>query len=269
MTAKHAGTLGTITGRGVSGIPVLPIAPLTGVPVFAPGGQTYLAKLLTIQPTNLIGLWPMGEKSGSVSVDESPEGNDGAYTGVTLNNSTGPTGEPVGLWDGANDFNNIYSAALNADFNNAELTVACWVKVVNAGVWTDTTLRYCMLIRADSNNRVVLFRTATNNQLALEYKAGGTAKQVAFTDAGGRTDWLHLAITASVAAGEVKAYLDGAQVGATLGTLGTWVGALNSTRNHIGAGSTTPTLVWSGYLAYGAVWTKALTPAEVSAVATV
>ncbi|MFV1969356.1 MAG: hypothetical protein ACC628_28375, partial [Pirellulaceae bacterium] len=61
----------------------------------------------------------MWEASGSISDDLSPQGNDGAYTGVTLGQPGIGDGRTCPLFDGANDYNNIYSAALNTDFDGA------------------------------------------------------------------------------------------------------------------------------------------------------
>jgi len=74
------------------------------------GGSTYIDKVLSIQPANLIGYWPMNDASGAVALDYSGQGNNGAYTGVSLANAPGPDGgNSCPLFDGTSDFNNIYS----------------------------------------------------------------------------------------------------------------------------------------------------------------
>ena len=269
MTVKNAGTLGRITGRGVSGIPVLPVAPVTGVPVVAPGGDVdaYLQKLLGIQSDNLIGLWPMGERSGSVAVDESPEINDGAYTSVTLNNSTFKNGRPVGLWDGANDYNDIYSAGFDADFDGNDFTVAIWAKVSSAAVWTDGTRRRVITILGDASNFLYMDKRGAANQLETSRLGSGVNKAIVIPLS--TTDWFHFAMTYDGTADELKYWINGAQTGGTKTLNGAWVGALSATQTVLGAETITPTTVWDGWLAYMAVWTKALTPAEVLEVATV
>ena len=100
----------------------------------------YITKVLGIQSGNLIGYWPMDEKGGSVANDQSPENNDGAYTGVDLANAAGPTG--IGLcpwWDGTNDVNDIYSAGFASDWSGNQHTISCWIKVNAAAVWEDST----------------------------------------------------------------------------------------------------------------------------------
>jgi hypothetical protein len=62
----------------------------------------------------------------------------------------------------------------------------------------------------------------------------------------------------------MRAYINGAQVGTTQTSLGTWSGALDSAQTCIGAANTTPASVHSGWLAHPAIWNVALTPAEVA-----
>jgi hypothetical protein len=51
--------------------------------------HNYKQRVLSVGRGNLIAYWPMDEHSGGVAVDHSPEGNNGAYTGVTLNDAIG------------------------------------------------------------------------------------------------------------------------------------------------------------------------------------
>ena len=229
-------------------------------------GQTYLQKLLAIDSANLIALWPLSETSGTNADDKSLEGNDGTYTGVTLAATTFKNGDPAPQFDGANDFLDIYSAGFNADFNPAEFTLALWVKFASLSVWTDSTARHLAILRADASNRIFMQRTAVDNTIDISYRAGGTINNVSFTDAGGNTDWFHLAVTVSATADELKAYYNFAQIGATQTTLDTWVGALNSTRTLLGAG-TQGGSVLDGYMAYAALWKTPLTAEQIAQMA--
>ncbi len=267
MPVKNVTNIGKEFNLPVTGLPVLPIGHPTGVPVFAPGGQTYLEKLLTIQSANLIGLWPMDETSGSVADDKSPKGNDGAYTGVTLNDSTFLNGRPVGLWDGTNDFNNII--AVSGEFDGDAGTAAIWMKVSGVGVWTDAAVRGLMrLATADDLGEVSIIKNNAAGTMQLLRTAGGTTKNVNVTSLTS-TDWIHFALTWDKVADEVKAYMDGVQKGSTQTTLGAFAGAPAAGKTNIGARRTVPQNVWDGWLAYGALWTVALTPAEILKVATV
>ncbi len=231
--------------------------------------DAYLAKLLTIQPASLIALWPMTETGGSVAEDKSTERNDGAYTGVTLNNSTFKNGRPVGLWDGTNDFNNVYSAGFDADFDGDDFTIAIWAKVSSAAVWTDGASRHMMFIKTDvAGNRAYVNKRTGNNALEVA-RFGNSVNKSAVLTGQSTTDWFHFAITYDGTADELKFWIDAVQVGGTKTLNGAWAGALSATEVTIGANSTIPGSVWDGFLAYAAIWKVALTPAEVLEVATV
>ena len=81
------------------------------------------------------------------------------------------------------------------------------------------------------------------------------------------TDWMHLGLTWSRVADQVKVFYNGAQSGATATGLNAWAGVVTNTQCLIGAASTAPTLVTSGTIAHVAVWNRALTPAEIAALA--
>jgi hypothetical protein len=67
-------------------------------PAFGGYAQTYKDKVLGTVPDDLIAYWTLAETSGSTADNaEGTAARDGTYTGVTLNSSTGPDGQPVGL----------------------------------------------------------------------------------------------------------------------------------------------------------------------------
>ena len=112
----------------------------------------YYKKVLSLAGSSINGYWPMWEGSGSVSEDISSQGNTGAYTGVELGQAGIGDGRSCPLFDGTNDFNNVYSAGLDADFSNAEGTLAICGKVSAAGVWTDAAIRNLFSLAADGAN---------------------------------------------------------------------------------------------------------------------
>lgn len=230
-------------------------------------GSTYSEKVNGIAPANLIGWWKMAEPSGSVSTDSSSQANNGAYTAVTLGQTGIGDGLTAASFDGSTSFNNIYSAALNTDFNGQLFTVAGWAKVSAAGVWTDATARTLLRLRVDANNDLNIARTTTDDTLRAIYVAGGTSKNVSTTLS--PTAWFHWAVTVSLAGDVLKFYINGAQVGSTQTGLGTWAGALTSTVCVIGAVSTVPGSVWSGLSAHVLLYNTVLSDAQVLALATV
>jgi hypothetical protein len=241
------------------------------VPTVFSGALTYTDKVKGIESANLVLYHPMNEASGTTAVDASSQGNDGAYTGVTLGQTGIGDGETCPLFDGTNDFNNFYSAGFNADFKafGGECTIAWWFKVSGAGVWTDSTSRYFVRLVDDGSNLFAFHKRNINNRVDLDYYAGGTMDTVAAADYTS-TDWYHIAVTISATADEMKAYRNGTQLGSTQTGLGAWAGGdLLSSQVLFGASSNVPATPWDGYLAHAAIWTTPLSAADVLSLATV
>lgn len=224
----------------------------------------YTNKVKALSP---IAYWPLAEPSGSTAIDESGNSRDGAYSNVTLGATGIGDGRTAATFNGTTSLVNVYSASLDAAFNNAEMTIVVWAQVSAAGDWTDATNRSPMAIGADTANNYIRFlKTTTNNQMTNSQVAGGTSKSV--TSALSPTAWFHLAITASKSGDALKTYINGAQSGATQTGLGIWAGALGATLCVIGARQTTPNLLWKGNLAHAAVFSSALSAANILALAT-
>lgn len=231
------------------------------------GGASVLAytnKVIALSP---ILYYPMAEPSGTTATDESGNARNGTYTAVTLAQTGIGDGRTAGSFDGSTSVCNAYGASFVAAFNKDEGTIAGWAKVAAAGVWTDAAARQMVRFLADGSNLIIIRKTTTNNQIQLQYVAGGTNKNINTTFS--LTTWFHWALTWSKAADQVKAYINGAQVGATLTGLGTWSGALASGNTVFGAGGSAAFEVWSGTLAHIAVWNTPLSAANVLALATV
>lgn len=225
----------------------------------------YRAKVLALSP---IAYWPLDELTGSTADNAvGLAARDGAYSGVTLNSTPGPGAlNRAGLWDGANDHCNIYTASLAAAFSGAEGSISLWFKPTSGDVWTDGTTRYFVYIGVDSNNYVYI-RKNSSGSYRCEYKAGGTAKPVAISFSG--SSWNQFGVTWSAAADEFKTYRDGVKLGATGTSLGTWSGTPVSTNVVIGALNTTPTSPCDGYLAHAAIWTSPLTAPQMLSLASI
>lgn len=232
---------------------------------------SYLQRLLATEPANLLVAFPLSEGSGSTIVNAAPSGSgyNGSYTGVTWDGTLSPFGTPVPLWDGTSDYGNIYTTALASAFNGTAGTIVLWGKVGAASVWTDGTLRQLLRIAVDANNDVYIRRATANNSLQYIYVAGGTTKSILLSGQSS-LDWLNLALTwdrAAGANGELKAFTNGIQTGSTQTSLGAWLGVPAATTTTIGAVNTTPSQVFSGYLAGVGIWSKALTAAQIAALA--
>jgi hypothetical protein len=75
-------------------------------------GQRYARKMLAVAPNNLIGYWPMWELAGNIAYDRGPEGNNGAYSGVTLGQPGIGDGRSCPYFDGTNLVGLLYRAIL-------------------------------------------------------------------------------------------------------------------------------------------------------------
>jgi hypothetical protein len=243
-------------------------ADIAGLSVSGEQYAAYVAKVRALSP---IAYWILGEHEGTIAYCQIAPTQNGTYTGVTLGNAGIGDGQVCPSYDGANSYTRIYSAALAAAFNGAAGTAMVWARVTNVGVWTDGSERRTMTIRVNNSNRIIIGKSNANNVLRWAYQAGGTLELV---DVAGHseTDWFNMTLTWDVAAGvngEVKAFFNGAQTGATQTALGVWAGPLDVSTTVVGAATTTPTGVWDGWLSHCALWDSALTPAQVASLASV
>lgn len=223
--------------------------------------QRYDARVLATSPLRYNKL---NETSGTTIVDSSTNAYTGTYTGVDLANTDSPfLPEKAPFWDGTNDYGNLYSAAFGTAMNLDEFTVMVWIKVSGAGVWTDGVARnFFDIERLVFNNEVQIQKLTTNNTVRFRRDGAGVTKLV---DVAGfsETTWFCLAISASVAggglltAGDLRAYKNGVQVGTTqTGNIASTGSGLNSASVVLGASSTTPTNVHSGYLSRFIIWNR-------------
>jgi len=220
-------------------------------------GANYHDKVLGRQP---IAYWPLDELSGSVAHDWSGHELHGAITGATLGQE-GPGGLGAFLFDGANDFVNVYSAALNGLFDGQEGSLMAWVKVYNAGVWDDGVQRRAVRLRVDGSN-YLYFRRYEANKFASSYTAGGVA--VEGNKSTTTTGWFHVVMVWSKSGDYVKYYWNGGTMAATDTGLGTWSGSLDPNECCIGASNITPVSVWHGWISCVALWDRPLSAGEIA-----
>ena len=211
--------------------------------------ETYREKVLSYSP---IAYWMLAEASGADALCQVNAAQNGAHTGVTLAQPGIGDGETCPLYDGVNDDTGCYTTTFRDAFDPALGSVLAWMKVYNAGVWTDGTSRGIVNIEVGSTNRVLIKRHTDNGNIQYQYRAGGVAVDNIL---GGKSDtgWVAVGMTWNVGADELKLFYDGAQGGATLTGLGTWVGLIITADfgQHAAAH-------WNGYLAHIAVWDTAL-----------
>lgn len=224
--------------------------------------KTYQEKIKELFNSSLVAYWPMNETSGAVAYDISGKVCNGVYANVDLANTTGPTKTRTmaPYFDGANDYCNIYSAPLVANFNGTEGTFLAWARVYDAAVWADATTRRITSLRADASNYVVVTRTAANNNIQTVYNAAGTTRIINTTVTA--VGWFFIGITWSLSTNRTKSYYNGIQSGVTQ-TVGAWVNPLINTRTNLGADITTPANVWKGWLAHAMILSQEATPGQI------
>ncbi len=220
--------------------------------------KRYSQKVLTIQPADLIGYWQMAEPSGGVAVDSSSQGNDGAYSGVTLGQPGIGDGKTSALFNGSTSENNIYSAGLNGDFNGAEGTVMLWLKVSGVGVWMDGIIRDLLHVGVNTNEDYILFRKHGNNNRIDFTREGNNVTDSRVKTSVTTVDWFHMAMIWSEAADEVIAYYNGVREGAINIGLGAYSGALGSDDAKIGDSIIIGAEPWDGFIAHVAIFSAAL-----------
>lgn len=229
----------------------------------------YYKRLMRIAPaSSLVAYWPLWDQVGRPYAQElaARAQRPGTPANVTFGVTGVGDGRTAARFNGTSSKINAYSGSLHDLMNFGEVTIIALGKVSGSGVWTDGELRKVVFFGADSSdNYIFIGKGSSDNSLVWRYEAGATIKQIAvetFTD----TDWMSLAITVGVAADELIAYKDGAQIGSTQTGLGTFAGSLASTVALVGALNTTPVQVWDGDIAHVAIWRKVLTPAQIAAI---
>jgi hypothetical protein len=223
-------------------------------------GTRHERRVLSVLPANLIGYWPMQELSGTTATDVSGNSRNGAYGNVTLG-AAGLTGRGRAVsYNGSTSKCSIYSTPLRDAFDPTKGGVCVWAGPDSADVWTDTVARYLVRLYADNNNQIQIYSNG-EGRLMLTHRAGEVSQTYSVYVNSAAP--LSAGLTWDTAADEVRAYINGVQVGQTLSGLGTWAGTISIAT--IGCGNTTPISVWSGRIAHACLYAGATpTPQQMS-----
>lgn len=226
-------------------------------------------RLLSLFNDAIVALWMQDETSGTAADDAGANNCDGVYADVSLADAVAQWGLPMPRYNGETSVMKPYSAALEAAFSGAAGSLIVPAQMA-PGAWSDGAQRGLARFSYDDSNRVQIMKTGTENQLYFNYRAAGTDKAVTDTSLAGTSDMFLASLTwdaSAGASGEVKAYLNDAQVGATQTGLGTWAGAtLNSNQCAVGAQIASPTNLHNGWLGPTIVLNRAATLAEIQSV---
>jgi len=230
----------------------------------------YRDKVLTIESANLIAYWPLTETSGTTADNyEGTAARDGTYLRdvSTMGTVTGiGDGNTAPDFDGTNDGVAVYSASLAGAFNGDELTIQAWGKTSN---WNNATERNLYQFLADANNFIKALKAGAANFWRFQRRAQGAYETV--NDASHNpTSWYCYHVVVSKTGGYLRGYYNGTQEGTDQTYNSDWAGAIVTDVCSIGcANYTTPIIPWDGGIAHVAIWTKALSAANITTLATV
>ena len=125
-------------------------------------------------------------------------------------------------FNGTDEFVEI-NAVGNDITPGAKGTISMWV-ISTATSGSQTLIRGS----ADSSNEIFIFWHNASDELRFTHEAGGTGKKVQYGFSGyDHSSWIHVAMTWDTTADELKGYVNGAQVGETIGSLGDFSGTID------------------------------------------
>lgn len=198
------------------------------------------------------------EASGTKAYDASGKGRHGTYTAADaaamVGQQAGPVGGRVPAFAAANtSWIDAYSAGLGAAASGAEGAAFVMVKA-NPAMWSDGAQHWFWIMRASATYYLALQKWSTNDQIRLRRFTNSTDLSVSFSYSSPL--WFALGMDWSEAAGVVRLYVNGSQVGADGAITVAWSGAINLARvgRDVGSG----TLYHSGGLAELAVFAQPL-----------
>lgn len=228
--------------------------------------EPYADRLRRVVGAGLVGHWPLWDASGAVATAINDADRNGAYNAnVTLGTEGIGDGRTAASFNGTTSAVNVLSAEAVAAITPDELTVMAWLQVGGAGVWSDATTRRVIYLQAGSSaNRIYIAKRSADATLEVSRSAGGAAKGVV-TPAQSALGWLHIAVTVSVTANELRGYLNGEQYGSTQTPVASWAGGALDNMTIGATGYASPSVVWSGSLAHVAIINGALSAAQIAA----
>ncbi|MBU0980310.1 MAG: hypothetical protein KJ709_05865 [Nanoarchaeota archaeon] len=210
---------------------------------------------------SLVGYWSMDQHNSSGVHDNSSYGNAGRFSGglSTSNITTGKYGKGL-TFDGVDDWVEIDT--INDDVNVNAGTIEGWGRMANyaSGVYETFVALY-----ADNSNRIFIEKY-TDDEMEFYHIAGGTADHINI-DVSSYSGWHHWVMTWDTSADELKAYIDGVQVGTTQTGLGTFSGTPVDSAIGVQAEDEQPAWdeFWNGAIDEVRIYSRALSQEEINA----
>jgi len=213
-----------------------------GVPIWGGGdGMTYADKVLLYSP---IGYWKLDESSGTDVLDSSGNAFHGTESGITWSADGIGDGNTAALFDGNNDYADVFGAGLAAAWNTTQGTLLAWFYNTEAV----PSFRHVVSFDAsDAADSVYIIQSTATQRGGIKLTGNSEGSQPNVTNA-----WRAIAVAWNVT-GNVKRFsIDGETKAASAATLSgvltlahAWIGRRNDGR------------YWKGRIAHVAVFADA------------
>lgn len=203
-----------------------------------------------------------GSGTPTTLYDKSGNQYNGTVAGSMLVSDwvTGKYGSAL-RFDGSNDLVDIYSSGFNTSFDETQGTISIWLQFTAEELAETGTDHAAIQLAADLSNYVRVIKSSTANEITINYVGAGTVDGYDYTTT--RTDWFNITIAWDKPNDSFKTYIDGILINSSTG-LGTWSGALASTRAVIGARLTSANDPFKGKIDDVRIYNYARTPAQVA-----
>ena len=145
--------------------------PLLRYPLSLNGRRPYARRILRHFGAACSRYWPLDDAS-STRVRELVKGDHGTRIGTTVDQA-GPAG-PATYFDGVNDYLNVYSESLAADFDGNEGAIIMWMSC-DAEAWTDGAYRNFLQfpVSQSESDYVFAYKSTVDNKLVLLFQIYG------------------------------------------------------------------------------------------------
>jgi hypothetical protein len=226
----------------------------------------YKEKVRTWRKSDLVAYWPLDDESGTAPLDLSPNGYNATSSGLVRTPASramyGIDGRKCAQFDGTNTYIDIYGILAKEPTTLGSISL--WAATPDANI-SDTTAMYLIYLAVDANNYIRIYYDTTAYRFNGAYAGGGTAKSVnggLLYNVGYGAQWHHFGLTWDATNDELKYYQDGVQQGTTQSSLGTWAGSIAAATSVLGSSSTTAADQFTGWMQHVAIWSVALSDAD-------